>query len=168
MRYAAFCIAVLLIAACGKTEVPAQASEVAPSADTPAPAEPAARSISLSQVFDGGQYRCTVDTPEGTLTLKTRDGKFRFEGESAQGPFTVIMELGDTATMYTYVPQQDKWFKISVAGGETQRGPIITRENAAQYPKHECVKASNPDSEFSVPADKVIDQSSMLAGLGQT
>lgn len=164
LQYLALALCMLALVGCGQPSVPVKQSDRAVPAAEPTPPSQA-RTITLADIFDGGSYRCTVETPQGTFELKMKGKKFRYEGAVEGKQFITIAEYGGTeTTTYTYLSPQDQWLKMSFpnSAAKNQQG-IITQENAAQYPKHECYAERIPDSAFSVPAGKVVDQQQMLA-----
>ena len=165
LPHSAIVLCVLLLVACGQPAPVQQPDRAVPAAESVSTPQAPARAITLADIFNGGSYRCTVETPQGTFTLKIKEKKFRYEGTVEGRPFSTIAEYGVTeTTTYTYLAPQDRWLKMSFpnSAAKNQQG-IITKENAAQYPKHECYAETIPDSVFSVPEEKVVDQQQMLA-----
>ena len=146
----------MLLFGCGTANAPSATSATTiPGNPAPSPTGP----ITLAQVFDGGSYRCTIESSQGPITMEVSGKKFRYEGSTPQGPIKMIVLLSSAETQtYTYVAQQDKWYHFTFRGASQSGTPIITKENTAQFPKYECAKASIPESEFTVPADQIVEQ----------
>ena len=126
----------------------------------------------IAEILKGGRgsYLCTLTKDGGTMTMKTKNNKIRFEMQTAQGTYTSIMETSETMfTNYIKIPNQQRWMKMTYQKGAEQAAAhqktpgVITEQDVKTYPKVDCKKADIPDSEFVVPQDQVMEMPSMPA-----
>jgi len=158
MRFLSFLFLLLMISACGETVEKTQ--------DAPAVQE---QSIRLQDIFNGGNYRCVVHAENGEVEMRTKGDQIRYDVDTPQGKAIVIAKPeGDKKVVYTHFSKDEVWYKIAFAPEQKMQGiDMITPESAARYPKHECEKANNKESDFAVPEDNVVDQSELLQRMGR-
>ncbi|GEM_PF-2903115 len=119
--------------------------------------------VSSGDVFASGSYKCDVKVDDGTMEMKVKGNRVRYDGTIGG---VIVRGVVDGEYLYIYMSRTDKWIRMSYDIKTAGEQGFVSEEDVKAMDKTRvsCEETAIDDSEFMVPADKVMDLPKITVG----